>query len=305
MAEEKVKIESTGIEIVFERVGDPASIPVFLIMGGGAQLINWPDGFCAELVKHNLYLIRFDNRDVGRSTHFSNAPVPDFAAVMKGDYSTVSYTLSDMALDTIGLMDELGFESVHIVGASMGGMIAQTIAIEYPSRVRSLISIMSTTGASDVGQTDYAVLSSLGPAPYHNKEGFIHWWVRSMKTLGSAAYPSDDSAMAKLAALCWERDHDPLGMIRQAVAVIKSGDRTERLKILRVPSLVIHGDSDKMIDVSGGRATADAIPDAELYVFEGMGHSFPEALWNKIAALMANHILRAEASRIHAKQSFS
>jgi pimeloyl-ACP methyl ester carboxylesterase len=295
MKEEKaLNIGPSRIEMVYQRFGSPTSPPVFLIMGGGAQMIAWPDGFCAELADRGLHLIRFDNRDTGLSTHFTHAPVPDLAAAQRGDFSSASYTLSDMAADTVGLMDALGYESVHLVGASMGGMIAQTIAIEYPTRVRSLTSMMSTTGNPFVGQPDWAVLAPLGAPPQDDRQGAIDWQVRSLKAVGSPTYPFDEAAARDRAGRAWDRDHDPLSMLRQAVAVLKSGDRTEHLRSLRVPALVIHGTADKMFDVSGGRATADAIPGAELVVFDGMGHGFPEPLWPELATRIANLVHQVE-----------
>jgi len=266
-----------------------------LIMGGGAQMIAWPDGFCEELVSHGLYLIRFDNRDTGLSTHFSDSPIPDLAAAIKGDYSSASYTLSDMAADTVGFMDYLGYKSMHLFGASMGGMIAQTIAIEYPDRVRSLTSMMSTTGDRSVGQPDYAALANLGAPPRDNRQGFIDWQVRSLKAIGSPGYYFDDVAAAERAGLSWDRDHDPLGMLRQSVAVLKSGDRTELLHSVGIPTLVIHGSEDKMCDVSGGRATAAAIPHAELVIFEGLGHGFPQPLWRDFAIRISEIVMKGEA----------
>lgn len=291
-------IENTGpakIKIAYQRFGNPDYLPVFLIMGAGAQMINWPEGFCLELASHKLHPIRFDNRDAGLSTHFSHAPVPDFPAIQSGDFSTVSYSLSDMAADTVGLMDSLGYDSVHLVGASMGGMIAQTIAIEYPHRVRSLTSIMSTTGNPSVGQPDYSALADLGAPPYDDRQAYINWQIKSRKAIGSPKYPLDEKATAEIAGLAWDRDHDPLAMIRQAVAVIKSGDRTEKLGTIKVPTLVIHGEDDRMINVSGGRATAAAIPAAELVTFEGMGHGLPQALWSEFAKRIANLIDYAES----------
>ncbi|NMA65690.1 MAG: alpha/beta hydrolase, partial [Clostridiaceae bacterium] len=285
-------IGPSKIKMVYQRFGDSNLPPVFLIMGGGAQMINWPEGFCMELASRGIHLIRFDNRDAGLSTHFTDAPVPDFTAVQSGDFSTVSYTLSDMAADTVGLMDALGYESVHLVGASMGGMIAQTVSIEYPDRVRSLTSMMSTTGDSTVGQPDWAVLSSLGAPPNEDRQGYIEWKVRSLKAIGSPKYPLDEAYAAENAGLAWDRDHDPTGMLRQSAAVLKSGDRTEKLRTLNVPALVIHGDSDKMIDVSGGRATAAAIPNAELVIYEGMGHGLPKQLWSEMADRIAELIHR-------------
>ena len=195
---------------------------------------------------------------------------------------------------TVGLMDALGFDSVHLVGASMGGMIAQTIAIEYPQRVRSLTSIMSTTGDSSVGQPDYSVLGNLGSPPYDDRQAYIDWQIKSRKAIGSPKYPLDEKYVAHIAGLAWDRDHHPLGMMRQAVAVIKSGDRTEQLRSLKMPTLVIHGESDKMINISGGRAVAAAIPGAELVTFEGMGHELPRALWSEFATKIVNLIQRAE-----------
>lgn len=287
------KVGLSSIDMAYQCFGNSSHPPVLLMMGAGAQMIAWPDGFCDELVKQGLYLIRFDNRDTGLSTHFNDAPIPNFTAAMAGDYSSVTYTLSDMAADTIGLIDGLGLDKVHLVGASMGGMIAQTVAIEYRSRIKSLTSIMSTTGAPAVGLPDFKTLSSLGEAPYHDREAYIEWRIRSLKALGSPGFPFDEATVAKTAGLSWDRDHDPLGMLRQAVAVLKSGDRTEKLHQLKVPTLVLHGTSDKMIDVSGGKATAEAIPGARLHLFEGMGHGFPQALWAELAMLIAQHVRNA------------
>jgi pimeloyl-ACP methyl ester carboxylesterase len=283
------------IKMVYQSYGNPDLPPIFLIMGAGAQMINWPEGFCLELASHNLHPIRFDNRDAGLSTHFSDASVPDFTAIQSGDFSKVTYTLSDMAADTVGLMDALGYDSVHLVGASMGGMIAQTIAIEYPHRVRSLTSMMSTTGNQSVGQPDYSVLANLGSPPFDDRQAYIDWQIKSRKALGSPKYPLDEKYLAQIAGLAWDRDHDPLGMMRQAAAVIKSGDRTEQLRSIKVPTLVIHGENDKMIDVSGGRAVAAAIPGAELVTFEGMGHELPKPLWSVFAMKIANLIHKAES----------
>jgi pimeloyl-ACP methyl ester carboxylesterase len=284
-------------KIAYQRFGDPSLPPIFMLMGAGAQMINWPEGLCMKLASHGLHIIRFDNRDAGLSTHFTDAPVPDFTRIQSGDFSTVTYSLSDMAADTVGLMDALGYESVHLVGASMGGMIAQTIAIEFPHRVRSLTSMMSTTGDHSVGQADYSLLASLGSPPYNDRQAYIDWQIRSRKAIGSPKYPLDEEYAAEIAGMAWDRDHDSLSMIRQAAAVLKSGDRTEQLHSIRIPTLVIHGENDKMIDVSGGRATAAAIPDAQLVTFEGMGHDLPKALWSEFAIRIANLVKRAESLR--------
>lgn len=281
------------IQIAFERFGQPTWPPVILIMGGGAQMIAWPEGFCHELVRQGLQPIRFDNRNAGLSTHFSQAPVPDFMAAMAGDFSTVPYTLSLMAVDTIGLMDALGFDSAHLVGASMGGMIAQTIAIEYPERVRSLTSLMSSTGDPSVGQYDPKLFAQIGQPPT-DREGYIEWRVKTLELIGSPGYPFDAAAAREMAGLAWDRDHDPVALLRQSVAVIQSGDRTSKLQHLNVPSLVMHGKADKLIDVSGGIATAKAIPHSRLVLFDGMGHSLPQALWEQMAKEIARLIWFAE-----------
>ncbi|MCM6778059.1 alpha/beta fold hydrolase [Nocardia sp. CDC159] len=283
MAEEMARgVGPAKIDIAYERCGDPEHPPVLLIMGAGAQLINWPNGLCAGLVERGLQVIRFDNRDAGRSTHFSDVPPPDFPAVLAGDFSTVPYTLSDMAADTVGLLDALGHESAHIVGASQGAMIGQTMAIDYPRRVRSLTSMLSTTGNPEVGRTDPGVFELPGPnSP--DRAGFVEWRVRLGRALAGSGFAFDAEAAAELAARAWDRDHDGSAMLRQVVAVVASGDRTPRLRELDVPALVMHGTEDRMFDISGGRATAEAIPGAKLRIFEGMGHSLPRELWDTFA----------------------
>ncbi|WP_214321733.1 alpha/beta fold hydrolase [Nonomuraea sediminis] len=276
-----------GIEVAYERFGDPADPPVLLIMGGGGQMINWPEGFCAELVDRGLQVIRFDNRDAGRSSHFPDAPVPDIQAAMAGDVSSASYTLSDMAADAVGLLDALGLDSAHLVGLSLGGMIAQTIAIEHPGRVLSLTSMSSTTGDPAVGRPDFAAIGPLGAQP-EDRQGYVEWQVRVLRAVGSPAFAFDEAAVAARARQAYDRGLDPLGLMRQSVAVLASGDRTARLRRLRVPALVIHGTADLMIDVSGGRATAAAIPGAKLVIIEGLGHSLPRELWPEFAAHIAD-----------------
>jgi len=294
MAVEKVKVGTSGVEIAFERFGDYSSPPVLFIMGAGAQMIMWPDSFCEDLVERGLQVIRFDNRDAGLSTHLNNAPKPDFYAVISGDFSTVSYSLSDMAADTVGLIDALGFEDVHIVGASLGGMIAQTIAIEYPSRIKSLTSIMSTTGNPAVGQTDYSLFSKMGTPPWDDRQRYIEWSVNAIKSVASSVYPVDEEVAMKTAGLAWDRDRDPTALNRQAVAAVKSGDRTELLRRLNIPTLVMHGKEDRLIDPSGAIATAEAIPNAKLVLFDGLGHGLPKGLLTEMAELIANHVQSAE-----------
>ena len=290
-----LNIGSSRIEIAYECFGDDTAPPVLLIMGLGGQLIGWSEGFCTELVNRRLRVIRFDNRDVGLSTHLSSAPIPDFKAALAGDTSSAAYNLSDMAADTIGLLDALDLGSAHIVGASMGGFIAQTIAIEYPERVRSLTSMMSTTGDLSVGQPSPEVMRMLfsGSSP-KTREEVIEKAVAASHLVGSPGFPRDEEEVRERAGLAFDRSYDQLGTMRQSIAVLASGNRTEQLRSIKVPTLVIHGADDRMCDVSGGRATASAIIGAELEVIEGMGHNIPRALWPRIASLISNLVQRVE-----------
>lgn len=276
-------IGPAGIDIAYEAFGDPAHPPVLLIMGIASQMIHWPMGLIEELLQRGLYVIRFDNRDSGLSTHFLDAPTPDLPAALRGDLSTASYTLSDMATDCAALLDHLGIEKAHVVGASMGGFIAQTLAIEHPGRVLSLTSIMSSTGNPAVGQADPEVWASIGAVSPTNREEVIEQAVMAFGIAGSPGYPRDEEATRARAGLAYDRCYDPLGVMRQSVATIASGDRTSGLTRLTVPALVIHGEADRMCNISGGKATAEAIPGAQLLTYPGLGHDMPRALWPEFA----------------------
>jgi pimeloyl-ACP methyl ester carboxylesterase len=284
-----------GIDIAFERFGEPDAPPVLLIMGLGAQMLGWPDQFCATLAERGLHVVRFDNRDAGLSSHMTEAPPPDVRAALAGRTSSASYTLSDMGADTVGLMDALGLDGAHLVGVSMGGMIAQTAAIEHPRRVRSLTAIMSSTGDPTVGRPTGAALEALLSPPAHTREEAIERTLRIVRVIGSPGFEIDEPGIRRRTGVAWDRANDPVGVGRQLVAIAASGDRTAALRSVAVPALVLHGAADPLVDISGGRAIARAIPGAEFVALAGMGHDLPRPLWGEMTRRIAELVQRAEA----------
>lgn len=287
----------TGISIAYETFGDPADVPILLVSGLGGQLLGWRERFCTTLVDRGHFVIRYDHRDVGLSTHLQDAPQPDFEAISGGDLSSASYRLSDMAGDAARLLDQLSLDSAHVVGASMGGMVAQTLVVEHPTRVRTLTSIMSTTGDPAVGESSEAARAILFGPPRTDRQEVIEGSVMAHRVLGSPDFPTDEDELREHAAQAFDRAFDPVGVARQMAAVLASGDRTARLAAVSVPTLVIHGAQDSLIGVSGGRATAAAIPGAELVVIDGMGHDLPAALWPEVIDRISNVVERAEQQR--------
>ncbi len=285
------------LDIAYERFGEPDLPPVLLLMGLGTQMLGWPDGFCEALTGRGVHVIRSDNRDIGLSSHLTEAPAPDLAAIFRGDTASASYTLSDMAGDTVGLLDALGLDSAHLVGASMGGMIAQTVAIEHPQRVRSLTSIMSTTGDPSVGQSTREAMAALLSPPATTRDGAIDRTLSILRVIGSPGFELDEADVRWRTAVAYDRGHDPVGVARQLAAIAASGDRTVALRSVSVPTLVLHGADDPLVNVSGGRATARAIPGARLVVLDGMGHHLSRELWAEIARHIGELVGRAEAGR--------
>jgi pimeloyl-ACP methyl ester carboxylesterase len=265
---------SGDITLAYEEFGEPAATPLLLIAGLGAQMISWHDPLCELLAERGLRVIRFDNRDSGLSTHMSGP-----------------YRLEDMAADAAGLLDQLGLDSAHVAGVSMGGMVAQALAYEFPERVRSLVSIMSGTGEGEVSRPSPEALEQLTrPRPRSADEAES----RAVEWAGVVGSPGlyDESRVRRLARTAFERSHDPDGFGRQLDAIYRARDRTERVRTIAAPTLVIHGELDPLIPPSAGRATAAAIPGAELVMVEGMGHDMPPPLWPRLAGAMADHVAR-------------
>jgi pimeloyl-ACP methyl ester carboxylesterase len=282
-----------GIEIAYQEVGDTDAAPLMLVMGLGTQMLGWDEEFCVLLAERGFRVVRFDNRDIGHSTMLESAGVPSRLDLFIGRRETVAYLLSDMARDTVGLMDHLGIESAHVVGASMGGMIAQTLAIEHAARVRSLVSIMSTTGSRRVGTPTLKAFGLLLAKAPKDRDAYVEQIVKTFKVIGSPAYPMDEARFRELAGRLYDRSHNPRGVLRQMHAISASGDRTAALRKLKLPATVIHGTRDPLVRPSGGRATAKAIPGARLRIVEGMGHDLPRDLWPTIAAEIADTASRA------------
>ena len=279
---------SNGISLFYEAFGSPKDPALLLVMGLGAQMTLWDDDFCRSLAGNRLHVIRFDNRDVGLSAKFDAAGVPDVAKVMGGDTSAAPYTLWDMAADSMGLLDHLGIARAHVCGASMGGMIVQAIAINHPERVLSLTSIMSTTGNPNVGQPKPEAMAALMAPPATSRAEAIERGAATWKTIGGT-FPVDEAALRERLGRDFDRSFYPVGVARQMVAIFATGDRTEALKQVRIPTLVIHGAVDPLVTPSGGQATAEAIPGAKLLVIEGMGHDLPpEVTPQVVEAIVAN-----------------
>jgi pimeloyl-ACP methyl ester carboxylesterase len=275
------------VELCYETLGPDDAPPLLLVMGLGSQMIFWHDDFCALLVDAGYRLIRFDNRDNGRSTIFRDAPAPTLRQLALRDRRASPYRLEDLAADAIGLLDHLGVERAPVAGASMGGMIAQLMAIDYPERVSSLVSIMSTTGSRRVGNPKPAVLMRLLRRSPRDRDGYIADTVAMLQAIGSRTYPPDLARLRSLAERSYDRGFHPAGTARQLATINSTPNRTRRLRALRIPATVIHGTEDPLISPSGGRATAGAIRGSSLLMLAGMGHDLPQPLWPQIVAAIA------------------
>jgi pimeloyl-ACP methyl ester carboxylesterase len=292
------KATANGIQIEYETFGNRSSQPLLLIIGLGGQLIFWEDALCRDLAGRGYYVIRFDNRDAGLSTKFEEAGVPNLTEIigkiMQGEKVKPPYTLEDMADDAAGLLHALGIQRAHVCGMSMGGMIAQTLAIRHPSRVLSLISIYSTTGNPELPQPKPEVVGLLIAPPPKEREACIKHQVGVFKAFAGPGFPFDEKWTYKIMGQAYDRCFCPEGMARQLVAILAQGNRNPALASLKVPTLVIHGTQDPLVSVEGGKETAKAIPGAQLMLIDGMGHDLPHGgAWPRIVDAIAAHTLKA------------
>jgi pimeloyl-ACP methyl ester carboxylesterase len=293
MPEETARVGD--VELCYETFGERSNPTVLLVMGLATQMLGWREDFCAQLAERGFHVVRYDNRDVGRSTRFSQHRPPTVAQLVRRDANAAAYTLDDMADDGVGLLDCLGVDRAHVVGASMGGMIAQTIAIRHPERVLSLVSIMSNTGSRWSGQPSVALYATLLKSAPRDREGYVAHQMDVFRKIGSPGFPRDEDELRRTFERAYERGHDPAGAGRQLAAILAATDRTEQLGAIRVPTLVIHGTKDRLVNPSGGRATAKAIPGARLLTIDGMGHDLPRGAWPRIIEAIAENAERAGA----------
>lgn len=292
---------ANGIELEYETIGSPDGAPLLLVMGFTAQLIAWPDGLCEQLAEAGHYVIRFDNRDCGLSTKLDGVEV-DLGSVMAaalggGEIPDVPYRLSDMAADAVGLLDHLGIDSAHVMGASMGGMIVQTMAIENPRRLRSMTSVMSMPGERGVGDPTPEAAAALMTPPPTDRDAYIEAALR-WQVWHSRKHRDAERTKAE-AARSYDRSFYPAGGPRQMAAIYASRSRADALQGVRVPTLVIHGRDDTLITPSGGIRTAELIEGAHLLLLADMGHDLPEPLWPVIVSAVTAHTTSADRLAAH------
>lgn len=295
-------IHANSIDLFFDEFGDKASPAILLIMGLGTQMIAWPKDFCEMLAGQGFRVIRFDNRDVGLSAKFDHAPKVDilaaFVKALAGQKIDAPYTLDDMALDAIGLLDSLGIANAHIVGASLGGMIAQIIAAKYRERTRSLVSMMSSSGDPRLppGKPN-ATATLIAPRPPKNdREASIQFGMGIYRAISSPGYPASDTDMRARVERAFDRSHYPAGIARQMIAILASGSRVDLLKRIRVPTLVLHGADDPLVPVEAGKDTARHIQGSMLKIIPGWGHDIPAQLVPALADAIAAHCKAAESA---------
>jgi pimeloyl-ACP methyl ester carboxylesterase len=304
VSEELFAPVSPGIELCYQTFGDPSDEPLLLVMGLGGPMNWWDPELCTMLAEAGFFVVRFDNRDTGRSSRVKGRVTrPALVRAFLSKRGRPPYTLSDMAGDCVGLMDHLGWDSAHVVGVSMGGMIVQTLAVEHPRRVRSLVSIMSTLGKRTVGWQHPSLLPMLIASRGPGKEAYVATSSKLWQVIGSPAYPQPPEKVQSRAEGTFERGVSASGVMRQMLAILHQPNRAAALASLRIPAAVVHGTHDKMVHVSGGRATARAIPGAELLVVDGMGHDVPAELFETLTDIVRRTADRAATGSGHSAQS--
>lgn len=301
-SEERFCEVGRGITLCYDEFGDPSDPPLLLVMGLATQMIAWHEGFCERLAERGFHVVRFDNRDVGRSTQLGFRP-PSTLQMLLRRRVPGQYTLSDMADDAAGLLERLELSPAHVVGASMGGMIGQMLAAEHPRQVRSLTSIMSTTGNRWKGQPAPGIFPYLFRPPPVDRAGFVKRATEVFGIVGSPGFEGNLDQIREYAERSFDRGHNAAGGARQLGAIIASGDRTAKLREIAAPTLVVHGTADRLVRPSGGRATAEAIPGARLMMIEGMGHDLPRGAWPQLIDAIADHARAADAARAAAPAS--
>ena len=282
-------VTANGIQIEYDTFGNSSSPALLLIMGGGSQMIYWEVEFCELLAKNDLFVIRFDNRDIGLSTKFEHAGIPDMMAAMRGEPVNPPYTLEDMADDAVGLLDALGIKKAHICGASVGGMIAQVISYRHPEYVMSLTSIMSSTGNPELPQIKPDVLAEVYKPIPDEREAYIEHHINMWRKLWSPGFPFEEKRLYALMAESYDRSYYPQGLARQGAAVIAHGYQKSSIASIKAPTLVIHGNKDPFMPVEGGRETAQLIQGAKLLIIDGMGHDIPKEVWSTMIDAISNH----------------
>jgi pimeloyl-ACP methyl ester carboxylesterase len=287
-----------GVVLCVEERGPADGRPLLLVAGLGMQLTSWPDELCDALAAHDLRVVRYDNRDVGRSSR-SPQPVPSRRELLLRRIHPDRYDLGDLAGDALGLLRALGLAPAHVVGVSMGGMIAQTLAARHPEAVRTLTSIVASTGARRVGRPARSTVLRMLRSPARDRDTAVERAVDFFRHVGSHGFPFDEDRLRREAARAYDRGHDPGGTGRQLAAILKSGDRTADLARIAVPTLVVHGDRDRMVHPSGGAATAAAIPGARLETIAGMGHDLPRGSWPELVRLIVAHVDVAQPRRMN------
>jgi pimeloyl-ACP methyl ester carboxylesterase len=288
-------VTANGLQLAYETFGSAEDPPLLLVMGLGTQMIGWRDAFCELLADQGFFVVRFDNRDVGESTHLDDLPVPNPIGVLLGRTEPV-YRIQDMATDTLSLMDALGLDRVHLMGASMGGFITQHVALAQPHRIASLTLMMTSTGSRRVGGTHPKVIAAiLRRKPVTNREDAVQAAWSMLQLTQSPAYTWSEDDISPVFGLAYDRGYDPEGSSRQFAAIVAQDDRTAALADLDIPTVVLHGLADRMVNFSGGVSLARTIPGARLVAFHGMGHDLPPALWPEFAAEVVKVSRRADA----------